>query len=143
MNVSQRHLARILVLKSFYAEEHGVDSTITTFESLVEDENLNDKNVKFARDLIQFVLENNAWADNMISEIAENWKLERIAAIDRIILKMALVELKIVVDTPAKVVINEAIELAKEYSTFESSRFINGILDRYLKDMSKKDKLEH
>jgi len=76
------------------------------------------------------------WADRVIGELAEHWKVERIALIDRILLRMALVELREMPDTPVKVAINEAIELAKKYSTGESSSFINGILDRYAKNMT-------
>jgi N utilization substance protein B len=66
--------------------------------------------------------------DPIISTHAQNWRLERIAAIDRAILRLALSELR-ASSTPAKVVINEAVELAKKFSSQEASAFINGILD--------------
>ncbi len=142
MTKSQRHLARILVLKSLYAAEHGETTAEETLEVLLESEKLAQKNVNFARDLIKFINSQSEWADQLISSMSENWKFERIAAVDRIILKMALVELKMIVDTPEKVVINEAIELGKEFSTLESSRFINGILDRFINKTDKSDKPE-
>jgi N utilization substance protein B len=77
------------------------------------------------------------WADGIIAKLAENWDVERIAVIDRIILQMALVEMKSMPDIPIKVAINEAIELGKKFSTRQSSAFINGILDRYVKDAEK------
>jgi len=66
--------------------------------------------------------------DETIRKYAENWRLERISAIDRAILRLALHELR-ATDTPPKVVINEAVELAKKFSSEEASGFVNGILD--------------
>jgi len=97
----------------------------------VAEAGLSEKHIAFASELLAQVTEHRDWAEQQITDLAENWRLERIAAIDRIILIIALVELKERPDVPMKVAINEAIELAKEYSTGESSRFINGILDRY------------
>ena len=66
----------------------------------------------------------------MISSVAENWRLDRMAAIDRNILRLGVFEMRFCPDVPDKVAINEALELAKRYSTAQSSRFVNGILDR-------------
>ena len=66
----------------------------------------------------------------MISEVAENWRLDRMAAIDRNILRLGAYEMLFCPEVPPKVAINEALELAKRYSTAQSSRFVNGILDR-------------
>ena len=68
----------------------------------------------------------------MISQVAENWRLDRMAAIDRNILRLGAYEMLYCPEVPAKVAINEALELAKRYSTAQSSRFVNGILDRVL-----------
>ena len=68
----------------------------------------------------------------MIQEVAENWRLDRMAAIDRNILRLGAYEVLFCPEVPAKVAINEALELAKRYSTSQSSRFVNGILDRVL-----------
>ncbi len=68
----------------------------------------------------------------MIQEVAENWRLDRMAAIDRNILRLGAYEVLFCPDVPAKLAINEALELAKRYSTSQSSRFVNGILDRVL-----------
>jgi len=71
--------------------------------------------------------------DRVISRIAEHWHLERMAAVDRNILRLATYELLYRPDIPIKVTINEAIEIAKKYSSEESPSFINGILDRVAK----------
>ena len=73
----------------------------------------------------------------MIARHAVNWKLERVAAIDRAILRLALHEMR-ATDTPVKVVINEAVDLAKKYSSDEAGSFVNGILDAYRKFMQSK-----
>ena len=75
--------------------------------------------------------------DPIISSLAQNWRLERIAAIDRALLRLALAELR-TMGTPAKVVINEAVELAKKFSSEEAAPFINGILDSAVKSFNEK-----
>lgn len=70
--------------------------------------------------------------DEAIKQVAENWRLDRMAAIDRNILRLGAFEILHRDDIPAKIAINEAIELAKRYSTAQSSRFVNGILDKLL-----------
>ncbi len=86
----------------------------------------------FARGLVAGVKENREAIDAMITEAAENWRLDRMAAIDRNILRLGAYEMLFDDGVPAKVAINEALELAKRYSTAQSSRFVNGILDRVL-----------
>jgi N utilization substance protein B len=84
----------------------------------------------FAHALVDGVHEHQPRIDALISEVAENWRLDRMAAIDRNILRLGAYELLYCADVPTKVAINEALELAKRYSTAQSSRFVNGILDR-------------
>ena len=75
--------------------------------------------------------------DELIVRHAVNWKLERVAAIDRAILRLALHEMR-ATDTPVKVVINEAVDLAKKYSSDDAKGFVNGILDAYHKSLQAK-----
>lgn len=72
--------------------------------------------------------------DELIAQYAKNWRVDRMSAIDRAILRLALHEMR-ATDTPAKVVINEAVVLAKRYSADEASAFVNGILDTYRKSL--------
>jgi transcription antitermination factor NusB len=83
----------------------------------------------FARDLLQGYRERAAEIDRRIEEVARNWQLRRMAVIDRNILRLATYELLYRDDVPPLVSINEAIELAKKYSTKNSGPFVNGILD--------------
>ena len=87
---------------------------------------------EFTEGLIAGVREHQAEIDAMISEVAENWRIDRMAAIDRNILRLGAYEILFRQEVPAKVAINESLELAKRYSTAQSSRFVNGILDRVL-----------
>jgi transcription antitermination factor NusB len=73
--------------------------------------------------------------DDIIARFTEHWDLDRMAVVDRNILRLAVYELGWRADTPPKVVINEAIEIAKKFGTRESSRFINGILDRVHREL--------
>jgi transcription antitermination factor NusB len=84
----------------------------------------------FARRLLEGTLEARPRIDAIITDAAQNWDLRRMALVDRNILRMAVYEMLLADDIPAKVSINEAIELGKRFSTRQSGSFINGILDR-------------
>lgn len=89
----------------------------------------------FARRLVDGVLARLGSIDETIRGAAERWKLERIALVDRSILRLATYELLDEPDVPPKVAIDEAIELAKKYSTAQSGAFVNGVLDRIYRDI--------
>ena len=84
----------------------------------------------FTRALHEGVIAHKEVIDKAIEEVAENWSLDRMAAIDRNILRVGAYEILFAADVPNRVAINEALEIAKRYSTAQSSRFVNGILDR-------------
>lgn len=84
----------------------------------------------FAKELLNGTLEHQKEIDDAISAAAQNWHLRRMALVDRNILRMAAYEMIYLKDIPAKVSINEAIEMGKRFSTQQSGAFINGILDR-------------
>jgi len=88
----------------------------------------------FANQLFEGAARDASSLDEVISKHAENWRPERLAAIDRAILRLALHELR-ATDTPPGVVINEAVELAKKFSSEDSGGFVNGILDTYRKSL--------
>jgi len=131
---SPRSRARELVLQGLYALEIGGGSPDAIVDDILADDGLDDKSLAFARHLFEQVQQHRDWADRTITGLAHNWRLERIAVIDQIVLRMAMTELKVMPDVPMKVVLNEAIELAKLYSTADSSAFINGILDSFIKN---------
>jgi len=90
---------------------------------------------QFGETLARGALEQRAALDEHIRRVAENWELDRIAAVDRNILRLAIYEMMYRDDVPPVVSINEAIEIAKKFSTKESGKFVNGILDRIRKDL--------
>ncbi|MFQ5500060.1 MAG: transcription antitermination factor NusB [Candidatus Zixiibacteriota bacterium] len=133
MKTSPRHRIRELVLQGLYALESHAGEPVTVLSDIIGDEEVTDDNRGFGEQLLSLIWKHRQWADGQIQGLARNWTLERIAAIDRFILRMALVELEYVPSTPIKVVIDEAIELARTFSTPESSAFVNGILDSFAK----------
>src|SRR5574341_1630858 len=96
---------------------------------------LTDEARAFCETLVRGTKANQAKIDQLIAECAEHWELERMAVVDRNILRMAVYQLLWDPAGPPKVAINEAIELAKKFGTGESSRFINGVLDRIHKEL--------
>lgn len=91
----------------------------------------------FAEDLISGAIKYIKRIDSIIQSVAEKWTITRMASIDRNILRFSVYELLFRKDIPAAVTINEAIEIAKKYSTSESAAFINGILDKIAKECHK------
>lgn len=126
----KRTRARECALKVLYC----LDITKQDIESCLSDfwqENQEEPEVKdFANLLIKGTVENLERIDYEISKYAKNWEISRMAFVDRNILRLASYELLFLKDIPPKVSINEAIELAKRYSGEDSSKFVNGILDR-------------
>lgn len=96
------------------------------------------KNVKeFTEEIVRGTLNRLEEIDTVIERVAENWLLKRMAAVDRNILRFAAYEILYRKDIPSAVTINEAIEIAKKFSSTESASFINGILDRLAKEAGK------
>jgi N utilization substance protein B len=91
-----------------------------------------DSTRNFANQLFEGASKDVVALDELIVKHAENWRLERLAIIDRAVLRLAMHELR-ATDTPPKVVINEAVDLAKKFSSEESGAFVNGILDAFRK----------
>jgi len=93
----------------------------------------------YLNELFFCVIENKSWADDLISKCLENWEYGRVAIVDKILLRMGVSEIYHMEDIPPKVSISEMVEIAKVYSTEESSSFVNGILDTIYKDFNKKE----
>jgi N utilization substance protein B len=122
---SRRH-ARELALQALYGAEIGHRAPGEMVDETVGAAATADTRV-FVRDLVLGTLENVAESDAIIAPLLEGWTLDRLPTIDRIVLRMSVFELRHR-STPGPVVINEAVELAKKFSTEESGRFVNGVL---------------
>jgi N utilization substance protein B len=130
--MTTRRRAREIVLQMLYEEDlHPEQDTKVADHFLVTRLHGNRPLVEFARNLFRNILANRKQIDKALSAKAANWSLRRMAAIDRNILRMGAYEI-LLSDTPGRVVINEAVELAKRYGDRQSGQFVNGILDRLL-----------
>jgi N utilization substance protein B len=103
----------------------------TFFEDQEEDRTVED----FARQLVIRTVEHIEKIDELIQRHAEHWRLDRMATVDRNLLRLAIQEFLVDKETPKTVVVNEAIEIARRYSTQESPQFINGILDSIKREL--------
>jgi N utilization substance protein B len=131
--MTRRSRGREVALQVLYQVEQNPGISQDEIRRFIERRVLGDRKLcECAEALIAGVHEYQGRIDTLISEVAENWRLDRMAAIDRNILRLSAYELLFRPEIPAKVAINEALELAKRYSTAQSSRFVNGILDRML-----------
>lgn len=126
----QRTQARRLALKFLYQVEITKESSTEGLEEFWQQRKTSKTIKEFATRLVQGTLANLAKIDEVISQYAQNWQLKRMAAIDRNILRLGCFELLFLEDIPPKVSINEAVELAKEFGDVDSSKFVNGILDK-------------
>jgi N utilization substance protein B len=132
--IFKRRIVREKVLQILYAYEMNRESLQLLTEGVLSDvEDKSDKD--FAETLVNRVLIHSKEFDIKIKERVDNWELGRIALIDRILLRIGLCELYYFPEIPPKVSINEVIEIAKEYSTAGSGKFINGILDTVLSEL--------
>lgn len=127
--MGKRRQARELALQALYLTDAGGMSPAEALNA-VGAWSVDDKTAAFANDLVEGVFERRKALDKSIQTAAKNWELARMAVVDRNLLRMASFELLHAPETPVSVVIDEALEIAKTYSSQESSRFINGILDK-------------
>jgi len=122
-----RRYARELALQTLYSVEVGKHDPAAALEQTIEHSNAAAQRA-FVRDLVLGTLEHAAASDAVIAPLLQGWTLERLPTLDRIVLRMSVYELLFCKETPSAVVINEAVELAKKFSTEDSGRFINGVL---------------
>ncbi len=131
--MTRRSRGREVALQVLYQVEQNAHVPLPEVRRFIQRRLLGDRKLcEFTEGLIAGVKEHQVRIDGLISEAAENWRLDRMAAIDRNILRLGVYEMMFSQEVPARVAINEALELAKRYSTAQSSRFVNGILDRLL-----------
>lgn len=135
----KRRIVREQILQILYAYEMNKDSLDLLMNELNKRIDASDK--EFAEKLIYGVIQHKNELDSLIKQKVDNWEMNRIALIDKILLRMGLCELLYFPDIPPKVSINESIEIAKEFSTSGSGKFINGILDAILSNLKETGKM--
>jgi len=130
----RRRLAREMVLKVLFQIDIGkVDVDLALETILEEEESCWVK--EFVRSLVRGTIDNLDKIDEMINRFAREWTVDRMAGVDRNVLRLAVYEVLFLDDIPSAVSINEAVELAKIYGTEESSKFINGILGNIVRNV--------
>ena len=137
----KRTKAREYALQILYAVDITKDDPQDCIERFWEGNDEASSEVrKFAADLVLGVSDKKSEIDNMISKYTTNWQLDRMAVIDRNVLRFAVFELLFIKDIPPKVSINEAIDIAKKFGGSDSGKFVNGVLDKINKTECKGSK---
>ena len=131
--MGKRSTGRRIAMQALYQAEMGSSDIETALDHIFGSENFIEDTKKFAGDLALGAWKERGEADRVISDLSRDWALDRIAEVDKSILRLSIYELRCTKETPASVVINEAVELAKKFSGEESSKFVNGVLGGFLK----------
>jgi len=131
----RRRIVREKVVQALYAHEIAGDPVDHVIEHVLHDLARNPVAYEFARNLVRETIDHQDEIDRVIREKVANWDFTRIAVLDRLILRMAICELTRFDEIPPKVSMNEAIEIAKLFSTEKSGQFVNGVLDAVFEDL--------
>ena len=134
--MARRTRAREVALQVLYQDDLNPSHASADEERFVSGRLQAPELIEFAGSLIAGVRRNRTELDHLLSQTADHWSLERMAATDRNVLRLGAFEI-LYADTPGRVAINEAVELAKRFGTRQSAQFVNGILDRLLADHDK------
>lgn len=137
MAAGNRRKSRELALQVLFQGEFGSQLTVEDRLSyFVQSFPIENSILSYSREVLNGIQENREKIDAKIQSLSQNWKLERMSLVDRNILRIALFEIQIGKGAPPKVAVNEAIELAKQYSSEESFQFINGILNKAFSEVA-------
>ena len=131
--MGKRRTARELALKFLYQTEFNPESPDSELNPFCERANVSEEVQNFTQALIKKLLLHEKEVDELLKKISAQWTPDRMTVIDKNIIRLGICELLFDSTTPPKVVINEAVEIAKRFGTEESPGFINGILDKILK----------
>ena len=124
--------ARVFAMQLLYAMEISGGTVAEALPGVLEAQPLQDNMKKYGMKLVDLVLAHKADLDSEIEACSAHWGIERMATLDRIVIRIAMVELLYVPDVPMKVVISEAVQIAAKFSTDSSSTFVNGLLAGFL-----------
>lgn len=138
--MKSKRQARVMAMQTLYAMHQQKAPLNLVIDGVLSSMDIDKYLKEFGMKLIDLVQEHKEVLEKEISVIVENWDWERVALVDRIILQLGWCELKYIGETPPKVVLSESMAIAKKYSTEESPKFINGILDKLAADILKNSK---
>lgn len=131
--MGKRRKAREIVLQALYEAEFSDSSREEILANQTGRRASGSETIEYARVLFSRTLDDKDHLDAIIGAALENWEMGRVSLVDKNILRFALCEILYFPEVPAKVVVDEAIEIAHKYSSEDAGRFVNGILDRLLK----------
>ncbi len=129
-----RRLAREIAFKTLFQKDIGTNEVEPALAELIEESGIAGDSARYARELVENTLANQADIDQLLSRHLVNWTMTRLAGVDRSILRLAAYELLYRDDIPAAVAINEALDICKTFNSEESAKFINGILDKIARE---------
>ncbi|PEI57260.1 transcription antitermination factor NusB [Priestia aryabhattai] len=129
----KRHTARQKALQALFQHDLGQTEPMEAIGNVVQ----NEKSDQFLESLVLGVVEHQQEIDELLRNHLEKWTLDRVATVDRVILRIGVYEMKYEEEIPTSVTLNEAIELAKTFGDDQSSKFINGVLSKVLTTLSK------
>ena len=132
---TQRRRAREVAFRVVFQADVAQDSYATAWRARRDEEPLSKDQLELVEDVIALLERRGPEVDERLQGAAEHWPLERLSATDRSVLRAAVAELLGRPGTPARVVLDEAIEIAKRYGSEESGRFVNGVLDRVAREL--------
>ena len=135
--MGKRRVARELALKFLYQSEFNRDDLETQLAQFSDRSDTQTEIIEFMRLLVVKVFAHGEEVDVLLKKFSDHWALDRMSMVDRNILRQGICELAFTTATPPKVVINEAVEIAKKFGTEGSPDFINGILDKVFKEALK------
>jgi len=135
--MGKRRRARELVLQALYETEFSDRPALQVVDEQIERRGPSDEGAERARALFLKTVEKREDLDRIIRSFLENWDFERVSLVDRNILRFALAEVLYFPDVPSSVIIDEAIEIAHRYSSDEAGRFVNGLLDKFVREFRK------
>lgn len=133
--MSRRRKAREIALQTLYAEEVSGADWRAAFRDNVERRKPSEGVVEYAERLVEHVIEERTQLDERLRRRLQNWELERVSVIDRTILRIALAELIHCPEVPTNVIMDEAIEIAKKFSSADAGKFVNGVLDALAREV--------
>lgn len=133
--MGNRRLSRELVIQFLYLTEMNEGEVTSQLESFWENNSCEKDVQSFTEDILNDIFDHKKEIDARLEKYSDNWTLSRMTVIDRNLLRMAASELMYSKTVPPKVAIDEAVEIAKKYGSEDSPNFINGILDRILKEL--------
>lgn len=129
----KRRQLREIAFQTIFQVDVGKNDLEVSLSERINENDMNERDQAFCRNLVIGTVEKLPEIDGLIEKYALEWKIERMSSVDRNILRLAVFEMLYSSETPKKVALNEAIELAKVFGSEESPKFINGVLDGIIK----------